>query len=147
MRTTRLGVALLALLVLSLAPSVTSLAESGDAFVVIVHPGNSATTIDRGFLQAAYLNKVTSWSDGTTLAPIDLRASFPARERFTRAVLKKTPQQLKRYWSQQIFSGKGVPPPEGEPAAVIAFVVGHPGAVGYLPPGVDPGAAKVVTLR
>lgn len=148
MRVAKLGVMLLTLLALSLAPARSPRAEGGEAFVVIVHPGNPVTAVDRGFLQAAYLHKLTSWSDGTTILPIDLRTSFPVRERFTRQVLKKTPQQLKRYWSQQIFSGKGVPPPEAEStAAVIAFVAGHPGAVGYLPAGVDPGGAKVVPLR
>jgi ABC-type phosphate transport system substrate-binding protein len=145
MRETRIGVALLVLLALGLAPSRSSRAGGGDGFVVIVHPANPSTTVERGFLQAAYLNKVPSWSDGTAIVPVDLRS--PVRERFTRAVLKKTPQQLKRYWSQQIFSGKGVPPPEADsPAAVITFVLAHPGAVGYLPAGVDSGGARVVPL-
>jgi hypothetical protein len=148
MRQARSGIALLVVLTLCLAPSRRSRAGEGEGFVVIVHPANPATAVERGFLQAGYLNKLNRWGDGTTLLPIDLRASFPVRERFTRQVLKKSPQQLKRYWSQQIFSGKGVPPPEAEStAAVIAFVLGHPGAVGYLPAGVDPGGAKIVPLR
>ena len=63
-------------------------------------------------------------------------------------MLRKTPAQLKSYWNQQIFSGKGVPPPEADSTAdVIAYVLANPGAVGYLPVDVDPGRAKVVEVK
>ena len=70
------------------------------------------------------------------------------REAFTRDVLKKTPAQLKTYWSQQIFSGKGVPPPEASSIdEAIAYVLANPGAVGYIPDDVDPKGAKVIEVR
>jgi hypothetical protein len=62
--------------------------------------------------------------------------------------MRKTLTQLRSYWNQQIFSGKGVPPPElDSEAAVIRYVLSNRGAIGYLPPGVNPGAAKVVPMR
>jgi ABC-type phosphate transport system substrate-binding protein len=148
MRRARIICALLAIGVLVLALARPSSASDDEAFKVIVHPDNPVGAVDRDFLRGAYLKKTTSWKDGKAILPVDLRAGVPARDRFTRDVLKKTPQQLKRYWSQQIFSGKGVPPPVADStAAAIAYVLANPGAVGYLPAGVDPGGAKVVRLR
>jgi hypothetical protein len=62
--------------------------------------------------------------------------------------VKKTPAQLKSYWNQQIFSGKGVPPPEADTAsAVISYVLAHKGAVGYLPANVEARGVKVVKVK
>ena len=116
-------------------------------YKVIVHPDNKSTKVSRDFIRNAFLKKATQWSGGETLRPIDLATSFPIRERFTTEILKKTPAQLRNYWNQRIFSGKGVPPPEVERVAdMIAYVVSEPGAIGYIPAHVDPGAAKVVEV-
>jgi hypothetical protein len=122
---------------------------AGDGgYKVIVHPENPATAVDRDFLRDAYLKRAGDWSTGETIRPVDLPASFPARQRFTRDVLRKTPAQLTTYWNQQIFSGKAVPPPEAEsPADVISYVLANRGAVGYVPANVDPGRAKVIEVR
>jgi ABC-type phosphate transport system substrate-binding protein len=134
-----------ALLLLGVAPRGSR--ANGDAFVVIVNPETGSATIDRGFLRDAFLRKATTWG-GVTLRPIDLSTRHAARERFTRDVLKKTPAQLRSYWNQQIFSGKGVPPPEVEsPAAVVKFVSATKGAVGYVPAGTDTNGAKVIGVR
>jgi ABC-type phosphate transport system substrate-binding protein len=137
------------LLAIFLALGLSSTSKAGDdTYKVIVHPDSPITAIDREFLRDAFLKKASEWSHGETLRPIDLATKFPARERFTQDVLKKTPAQLKNYWNQQIFSGKGVPPPEAETtAAVIAYVLANPGAVGYLPANIEPGGTKVVPVR
>lgn len=138
---------LLPLLVLGLGGTGVSSAGE-DGFEVIVNPETSATEVDRDFLRDAYLKKVVEWDDGQAVHPIDLSDKFPARERFTRDVLHKTPSQLRTYWNEQIFSGKGVPPPEADSTAqVIDYVVANRGAVGYLPAGTDPGRAKVVEIK
>jgi hypothetical protein len=117
-------------------------------FKVIVHPDNPVTSVDRGFLRDAYLKKSTEWRAGTTIRPLDLSTKNSVRARFTQDVIKKTPAQLKNYWTQRIFSGKGVPPPEADSAeAAIGYVLANKGAVGYIPAGVDPGGAKVVAVK
>lgn len=135
----------LVLIVLGLAGA----SRADDAgFVVIVNPDSSVGALDRDFLRDVYLKKATEWGDGETIHPIDLSARFAAREQFVETVLRKTPAQLRAYWNQQIFSGKGVPPPEADsPEAVIEFVLANKGAVGYLPADVDPGKARVVPVR
>jgi ABC-type phosphate transport system substrate-binding protein len=129
-----------------LAPVSGSRAVS-EQFKVIVHPSNPVTSVERQFLRDAYLKYVTSWKHGEALRPIDLTRRFPARESFTEHVLQKSVAQLRNYWVQAIFSGKGVPPPETDTTAtVIAYVLAQPGAVAYLPADVNPGGAKVVRL-
>ena len=118
-------------------------------FKVIVNPENKIDEVDRDFLRDVYLKKATEWGDGATVRPVDLSARHPVRDRFRDDVLRKTATaQLHSYWNQQIFSGKGVPPPEAESTAdEINYVLANPGGVGYLPHDADPGRAKVVRLR
>jgi hypothetical protein len=116
-------------------------------FKVIVHPDNPTTRIHRGFLRRAFLKKDLRGKHGASLRPIDLPRGTAARERFTRDVLKKSSAQLRNYWNQQVFSGKGVPPPEADSEdAAIAYVLANPGAVGYLPTDADPQGAKVIEI-
>jgi len=138
--------ALLAALCAGLARA--SIADDHAEFTVIVNPNNPVTSIDRAMLRDAYLRKATDWDNGKTIRPVDLSPRFSARDRFTSSILRKTPSQLKSYWSQQIFSGKAVPPPEADSINdVISYVLANPGAIGYLPPGADPGHAKTVQVH
>lgn len=117
-------------------------------YQVIVHPDNPVSSVSRSFLRDAFLKKAIEWDSGETILPIDLAWTFPERRRFTEQILRKTPAQLKNYWNQQIFSGKGVPPPEAPSVgAVLQYVLANPGAVGYVPAGVDAGDAKVLVVH
>jgi ABC-type phosphate transport system substrate-binding protein len=135
------------LVIVWLGLATTSLAED-HAFKVIVHPDNAVAEVDRGFLRDAYLKKIVEWDGGETIRPIDLSAHHPVRDKFSDEVLRKTPAQLRAYWTQQIFSGKAVPPPEADTVAdAIAYVLANKGAVGYVPADVDTGKAKVVRIK
>ena len=137
---------LLPLVLICLGTATAAPDERG--YKVIVHPDNPITAVDRDFLRDAYLKKSTVWREGQTIRPIDLSTRFPQRVRFVEEVVRKTPSQLKSYWNQQIFSGKGVPPPEADSAAaVVDYVVANPGAIGYVPASIDAGRAKVVKVR
>jgi ABC-type phosphate transport system substrate-binding protein len=129
-------------------PGIASTSRTDDgAFKVIVHPDNPSDVVGRDFLRAAYLKKATEWH-GHTIRPIDLSSKFKAREQFTQQVIRKSPTQLRTYWNQQVFSGKGVPPPEvGSTQGVVNYVLANPGAVGYLPASTDPGGAKVIRFE
>ena len=121
--------------------------DSDDAYKVVVHPDTHEGDIDRDALRDVFLKKATEWGDHAA-HPIQLAARYRASERFDHEVLHKTSSQLKSYWNQQIFSGKGVPPPEADSAAdVITYVVSHPGAIGYVPADFDAGRAKVIRVR
>jgi ABC-type phosphate transport system substrate-binding protein len=148
MMMTRTTAMLTLVVVATLALPVPRARAAADGFIVIVNPDNPVAEVSRDFLRDAFLKKSSSWSGGEALRPVDLSRRFGARESFCRDVLKKTLPQLKRYWNQQVFSGKGVPPPElDSEKAVIAFVLANKGAIGYLPAGADTGGARVVKVR
>lgn len=118
-----------------------------EEFKIIVHPDNPSESVSRDFLRDAFLKKETEWH-GHTIRPIDLTSRHSVRELFIKDVIRKSPAQLRTYWAQQVFSGRGVPPPEvASPAKVLEYVLANPGAVGYLPADADPGKAKVIPLR
>jgi hypothetical protein len=117
-------------------------------FKVIVNPANPLHAVDRGFLRDAFLKKASNWPDGKAIRPIDLDEKLPIREQFILEVLKKTPSQLRSYWTQRIFAGLDVPPPQADTAqAAIRYVLNNRGAVAYLPASVDSGGAKVVEIE
>jgi hypothetical protein len=137
----------LALAVSWLAVTGTSGASS-DAFKVIVNRANPVRSVSSEFLRNAFLKRTLKWNHGEVIRPIDLPPSLPARDRFTREVLHKTPAALRVHWLQRIFSGTDMPPPAADStAAAIAYVTANRGAVSYLPADVDPGGAKVIELQ
>jgi len=148
MRATRAIPWILAAALVAVGIAATSRAGDDGGFKVIVNPDNRIEEVDREFLRDAYLKKATEWASGESVRPVDLAAKYPARDRFTEQVIRKTSAQLRTYWNQQIFSGKGVPPPEAESTAdAIAYVLANRGGVGYLPVDADPGRAKVIRIR
>jgi len=141
--------ALLRLALLSALPCVSFAARARadevapPEFRVIAHPGHPEGSVERAFLADAFLKKVTRWSSGEAIRPVDLRPNAPARKRFTEVVLKRSVGAVRSYWQQRIFSGRDVPPPEVDTdEAVLAFVTKHPGALGYVS-----GAAKLSGVR
>jgi ABC-type phosphate transport system substrate-binding protein len=115
---------------------------------IIVHPNNPVTQLDQVFLQDAFLKKVRHWPGKQTIRPADLTPRSSTRSRFSKEVLGRSVQAVKAYWQQRIFSGRDVPPPEFDSdAKVVAYVLSHEGAVGYVSGTADLGGSKVVGAR
>jgi len=80
-----------------------------------------------------FLGKVTRYPSGAEVVPLDLDPSDPGFARFARLVLKKSPAQLKAYWSKRVFTGKGKPPRRvATRAALLELVESHPRYLAYL---------------
>jgi ABC-type phosphate transport system substrate-binding protein len=117
-------------------------------FRVVVHPNNPITSVDRTFLQDAFLKRIKRWPGDEALRPVDLEVRSGVRKHFSNHVLGRSVQAVRAYWQQRIFSGRDVPPPElVSDQEVIGYVLRHPGAVGYVSAGVDLKGAKVVRVR
>lgn len=138
----------LALLLAAGMPGRFAGAQASGPFRVIVHPAVEVRSVERAFLSRAFLKKSTRWPDGTLIRPVDQLPGSRTRNAFTRAVHDRSIPAVRNYWQQAIFAGTEVPPPElNDDAAVIAYVLSHPGAIGYVSPDAELGGAAVIELR
>lgn len=137
---------LLALVVsLTLLPAGPTRAE--EAFKVIVHPSNQASTITRRELADMFLKKLTRWPDGEAVHPVEPPEASTTRAHFLNAVIGRSAYAVKMFWSRRVFEGRDVPPVQKRSEdEVVAFVRSTPGAVGYVSPGTAAAGVKVVTL-
>jgi hypothetical protein len=123
-------------------------AREAPEFLVIAHAANPYREVSEQFVAEAMLKKTTRWSHGENIRPVDLPATSPVRQRFSRRVLKRSVAAVRSYWQQRIFTGRDVPPPElDSDEAVVRYVSKHVGAIGYVGPHAKLGEAKLLTLR
>ena len=122
-------------------------AGAGPGYVVIVHPDNPISRLDRRFVRGAFFKKVVSWPGGRTIRPVDLDEHAQVRRQFSGQVLNRSVEAVKSYWQQLIFSGRGVPPPElAGDADVVEYVLRNREALGYVGAGTPIGGARVVAV-
>jgi ABC-type phosphate transport system substrate-binding protein len=136
------------LAVLASTPLVASLAAADAGIQVIVHRSVPGASIGRATLADIFLGNAQRWADGRPIQAVDLTATSPVREAFSRTVLGMPTIAVRAHWTRRIGNGQWPPPTRPTDAEVIAFVADHPGSVGYvsagasLPPSVKPVALK-----
>jgi ABC-type phosphate transport system substrate-binding protein len=139
------GVALLAIVALVTSPAS---AQSSGGYVVIVNPANSVTQVDEAYLARVFLKKLTHWSDGELMRPVDQSVDSGVRRRFDEEVLGRSVAGVRNQWQQAIFAGRDVPPPElDSDTAVVEFVLKYPGAIGYVSTHADVRGARVLVIK
>ena len=110
---------------------------------VIVHPSNTAS-LDKSVIQRIFLGKTRAFPGGGDAVPVSLKEGSGGDVEFTKAVLNKTPKQLKAYWAKMVFTGKGTPPKQIDTAAgVVELISANPNLIGFVPAG-SAGSAKVI---
>jgi len=118
------------------------------AYRVVVNEKNSVTSVERKFLEDAFLKKVSRWSTGELIRPVDLSPGSAARAQFSQEILRRSVGAVKSYWQQLIFSGREVPPPEVDTEEqVVRYVINHDGAVGYVSGGANASGTKILIVR
>lgn len=133
---------LLALTLAGLTLIASASAWSGVA--VVVHPSN-ANALSEADITRIFLGKKKAFPDGSEAIPVDQAEGSPIRSSFVGTVLKKNDQQIKAYWAQLLFTGKGTPPKEvGSGADVKKLVAENPALIGYIDSGEVDGSVKVV---
>lgn len=104
----------------------------GEDVVVIVNRDNT-NRIDLAFVSRVYTGTVKGWPDGTPVFLLDQPEDSPTRELFYTTVLRKSVAHMRAIWSQNIFTGKGLPP-----KAVTAdsdmkrIIASNRNAIGYI---------------
>lgn len=116
-------------------------------FLVIVNRTNAVRSLARAEVSRMFMKQVQRWPSGQAVQPVDLSASSSVREAFSRRVHTRSATSVASFWRQQIFSGRGVPPPEqGTDADMLRFVTAHAGAIGYVSPGANVTAVGVLDV-
>ena len=106
-----------------LSTSAPTKAQSSPAFKIIVNGKNPVASLSRAEVGKIFLKKTTSWPGEGSISPVDQTLGASSRESFSRSVHGKSAKAIKQYWTQQIYSGRAVPPPElSGDAKVVAFV-------------------------
>jgi ABC-type phosphate transport system substrate-binding protein len=117
-------------------------------FRVIVNPSSVISSIGREELSKIFLRKQLAWRYGEATLPVDQRESSPVREAFTIVVHRRSVQAVSFYWQQQVFSGRGAPPPERpSDTSVVEYVAENPGAVGYVTTATKLNGVKVIQVQ
>lgn len=119
----------LALLLAGLAATAVA---AEPVIAVIVPAQRNLTRLAAQDLGLIYLRKKLLWPDGQRIAAVNLPADHPLRQRFSRLVLRQSPQDLEDYWNQQYFQGVLPPHVLASEAAVLRFVAETETGIGYL---------------
>jgi hypothetical protein len=127
MRLLLLPLAMLALLCCAAAAAVEPLL----AVVVPAAPGHLAPSEQD--INLIFKRRKQMWRDGSRIQPVNLPADNALRRRFSRAVLKLSPDALEEYWNEQYFHGLLPPHVVASESAMARFVAETEGAIGYLP--------------
>jgi ABC-type phosphate transport system substrate-binding protein len=140
------------LLILALSVGLAGVASPSSTrpagYQIIRNPNNPTETVDRQFLEDAFLKKKTSWPGGPIIRPVDLAPGSPARRQFSDEVLRRPVDAVRSYWQQRIFAGRELPPPEMESDAdVVRYVMREPGAIGYVSNGAALNGARQLTVK
>jgi ABC-type phosphate transport system substrate-binding protein len=123
-------------------------AAEDDAYKIIVHPGNPATFISKTEASAIFLKKTYRWSYGPNVLAVEPKRSSHVRERFSMEIHGKPVSSVMAYWMQQIFAGKGLPPPEkATDAEIVGYVKATPGSIGYVSASADVSGVKVLAVK
>ena len=102
-------------------------------FQVIVNPQNEIRSLDRKFVTAVFLKKITHWPENGLIQPIDQNSDSPVRYDFSEEIMGRSVLGVKNYWQQMIFSGRNIPPPEvNTDEAVVQFIMKNSNAIGYV---------------
>jgi ABC-type phosphate transport system substrate-binding protein len=118
---------------------------AGQDYKVVINESNTIQEIGQQQITRCFMKQTTKWPNGLPVTPVDQAANSAVRESFSANVLGRDVSAVKSYWQRQIFSGRGVPPPEkASDGEVLAFVRANPGAVGYVSWDADIGSGVKV---
>ena len=102
-------------------------------YKIVANKENPVSSLTQKEVSNLFLKKVTKWSNGENVQPLDLVETSPVRAKFSRDIHGRKVSSIKAYWQKQIFSGRKIPPPEKKTdTQVLSFVRNNVGAIGYI---------------
>lgn len=99
---------------------------------VVARRGDVSESVDLDLVRRIFLARQRFWPSGTVAHPVNLPASSPLREFFSRETFGQSVRELAPYWNERYFHGTRPPPTVASEDAVLLFVARTPGGVGYV---------------
>ncbi len=121
---------LLQIITLTLTLGLATIAGSGD--IVAVTAWEPTEEVSQKILEKIYMKRKVLWKSGKRVVPINLPASNPTREAFTKQILKRGHRTLVEYWNGKHFNGIHPPLVLKSEEAVKRFLRKVPGSIGYI---------------
>lgn len=118
--------------------------------IIIVNDANEFYSATAAQVADLFLEKRTTWQNGSTVTPVDQMPEAQVREDFSVAVLGRPLQAVQAYWRAKVYRDEAAPPPElGSDQEVIDYVKTHPAAIGYVTSDaqIPAGVHAIVVMR
>lgn len=112
--------------------------------VVIANPGVGISSLSQSQLSRLFFGQTDLLPNGGKAVPLNVGGA--TEDEFSTKLLKKSPEQVEKYWARMIFTGKAKPPREVKPDEVKGIVAKTPGAISYLDSSQVDGSVKVLTI-
>ncbi|HEU0264136.1 MAG TPA: ABC transporter substrate-binding protein [Geobacterales bacterium] len=113
--------------------------------VIVVNRDNPLSELTMAEVRQMFLGRTMAWSDGVLVEPVVQRGEI--QDVFVGHFLGKSRQQYTIYWKKQLFTGKGLPPPElPDDRGVRSFVSRQRGAIGYIDEQAVDGTVKRIIV-
>ena len=107
-------------------------AQAARPLLVIVAQATGLTDISAALLRRAFEGYPAEYQPGKRLLPLNHPISSPERQRFDRAVLGLTPDEVGRFWVDQRIRSAGQPPRTlPSPELAVRVVLSFAGAITY----------------
>jgi ABC-type phosphate transport system substrate-binding protein len=123
-------------------------ASDAGSVIVIVNSTNKIESLSAREISLLFLKNVKKWEDGRKVLPVDQVEDSSIRDKFSNEILGRKVSAVEAFWQKQIFTGRGVPPPEkNSDKDVMAYVQENEGAIGYISAATDIRSLKVKVLK
>jgi ABC-type phosphate transport system substrate-binding protein len=104
-----------------------------DDLVVFANKSVKTPELTMKQLEQIYLGKLTAWPDKSgKVKAYNMNMDSKERTAFQKIVLKKTPDEMKKYWVKKRIEGKERPPQAKKSAVMVSVMVSKfKGGIGY----------------
>ncbi len=117
------------------------------SLVVIVNSANSTDNLSFKQLKKIYTAAKQKWDNGKKIKLSVLNIQSEAGKKFLDKVYGMPAQEYKKFWLQKVFRGEAKAPVKKNTAqAVVDFVSGKPGAIGFVPQGTALNGVKTLKI-
>lgn len=116
--------------------------------VLIVNPAIEIDSLSKSDVARIFLGKTAQLPSGQDITPLNQYFSSETRGEFDKKMLRKSPGQMKAYWSKQLFTGEGSPPEEvpGD-LDVLKMILDDKSYIGYVDDSVVNKGVKVIKIH